>query len=58
VNPSPSITNFKEQFEKRGGIGLENVKKRLSLGYGADEYKLKIQNENKLFTVNLKIYVK
>ena len=57
-NPSPSITNFKEQFEKKGGIGLENVKKRLSLGYAANEYKLKIENENKLFTVNLKIYVK
>lgn len=58
VNPSPSITNFKEQFEKKGGIGLENVKKRLSLGYAADEFDLKIQNENKLFIVDLKIYVK
>ena len=57
-NPSPSITNFKQQFEKKGGIGLENVKKRLSLGYAADEYDLKIQNENKKFTVNFKIYVK
>lgn len=57
-NPSPTIINFKEQFEKNGGIGLENVKKRLSLGYAADEYDLKIQNENKMFIVNLKIYVK
>lgn len=57
-NPSAAITNFKQQFEKKGGIGLENVRKRLSLGYAADEYILKIQNENKKFIVNLKIKVK
>ena len=57
-NPSPAITNFKQQFEKNGGIGLKNVRKRLSLGYAADEYDLKIQNENKKFIVNLKIKVK
>ena len=57
-NPTPALTNFRQQFEKKGGIGLENVKKRLSLGYDKDDYDLKIINENKIFTVNLKIKVK
>ena len=57
-NPSPAITGFKQHFQKKGGIGLENVKKRLNLGYAANEYDLWILNENKMFTVNLKIKVK
>ena len=57
-NPSPAITNFKQQFEKKGGIGLQNVKKRLALGYAEDEYDLKIRNDDELFVVNLKIKLK
>lgn len=37
-----------------GGIGLENVKKRLALKY-QNNYKLDIENENGYFTVNLEI---
>ena len=57
-NPTPAVTNFRQQFDKKGGIGMENVKKRLSLGYDEDDYDLKIINEKKIFTVNLKIKVK
>ena len=38
-------------------IGLENVKKRLELGYKPEEYSLDIQSTNKLFVVKLKIKV-
>jgi len=37
-----------------GGIGLENVKKRLALKY-ANDYNLDIVNENGYFTVQLEI---
>ena len=36
---------------------MNNVKKRLALGYSKDEYELNIENNNKVFTVNLKIKV-
>ena len=56
-NPSPAITKYKQRFDTKGGIGLKNVQKRLSLGYKKDDYNLKIENKNKLFTVKLKIKV-
>lgn len=56
-NPAPAITKFKQRFDSKGGIGLQNVQKRLALGYKKDEYKLRIENKNNLFTVKLKIKV-
>lgn len=56
-NPSPAITEFKQSFDTKGGIGLQNVKKRLALGYKKEEYNLRIENKNNLFTVKLKIKV-
>lgn len=56
-NPTPAITNFKQTLNSQSGIGLENVKKRLKLGYKKDDYDLKIEEKDDLFIVNLKIKV-
>ena len=56
-NPLPAETNIKNAFSSSKGIGLENVKKRLALGYKQKDYKLTISNDNQTFTVNLKIKV-
>ena len=56
-NPISEITKHKLVINHSGGIGLNNVKKRLALGYDSDEYDLKIENDHKLFTVKLKIKV-
>ncbi|PHS54741.1 MAG: sensor histidine kinase [Lutibacter sp.] len=56
-NPTPVITNFKQSFNTQGGIGLQNVRKRLELGYKKDDYDLKIEEKDGLFIVNLKIKV-
>ena len=56
-NPTPAITTFKQRLNKEGGIGLKNVKKRLELGYKKDDYDLKIEENDDLFIVNLKIKV-
>lgn len=56
-NPLPTVTSFKQQFNKKGGIGLKNVKKRLALGYGKDEYDLAISENNHNFVIDLKIKV-
>ena len=40
-----------------GGIGLSNVKKRLELGYGKNDFDLKIYEENQIFNVILKLKV-
>ena len=57
-NPTPVLATGKEKTDKKGGIGLKNVKKRLSLGYEKDEFDLDIRNDDKMFIVNLKIKVK
>lgn len=57
VNPLPSKTSIKSSFEHSNGIGLENVKKRLTLGYHKNDYKLKIKTKKKKFVVRLKIKV-
>jgi LytS/YehU family sensor histidine kinase len=51
-----TVVNKKSNFNKdeTGGIGLENVKKRLMLIYG-DKHILNIQETADLFTVNLGI---
>ncbi|WP_317131315.1 sensor histidine kinase [Polaribacter sp. IC073] len=56
TNPLPTIINNENTFEHSSGIGLENVKKRLTLGYQKNDYKLTINNENK-FSVHLQIKV-
>ena len=49
-----SITNFNNGYQKDdvGGIGLQNVKKRLDLIYGG-KYKLDIDKSDGRFNVNL-----
>ncbi|MBP1840059.1 sensor histidine kinase [Formosa algae] len=56
-NPMPLKTEHKERFDRSSGIGLENVKKRLALGYHKNDYKLKIKATKDKFTVKLKIKV-
>lgn len=56
-NPMPTKSKYKQKINSPGGIGLNNVKKRLALGYDKDEYDLKIKSRGKLFNVNLKIKV-
>ena len=56
-NPLPKNTILSNSMGNSSGIGLTNVKKRLALGYKADEYSLSFENKNKLFIVNLKIKV-
>ncbi len=49
------INNYKEvKVKKIGGIGLENVKKRLELIYPG-KHNLNVKNENGIFTVSLNI---
>ncbi|WP_026714397.1 sensor histidine kinase [Flavobacterium daejeonense] len=56
-NPMPTVTNHVDKFNKSSGIGIENVKKRLELGYNKNDYKLSIKNKNNIFVVKLKIKV-
>lgn len=57
TNPMPKITEHTEPDNYSRGIGLENVKKRLALGYNKKDYKLMITNNNDIFVVKLKIKV-
>jgi LytS/YehU family sensor histidine kinase len=56
-NPKPAITEFNKRIKSSGGIGLENVKKRLALGYKSNEYNLNIKDQKDIFVVELKIKV-
>jgi len=56
-NPLPTEINRNEIVSNPGGIGIENVKKRLELGYQKDEYQLNIGENNGLYIVDLKIKV-
>ncbi len=56
-NPMPVITKHQDSFSQSSGIGLENVKKRLALGYKKNDYKLEIKNDDNMFVVKLKIKV-
>ncbi|UKM64521.1 sensor histidine kinase [Flavobacteriaceae bacterium GSB9] len=57
TNPLPKITHHPDNLAQSSGIGLENVKKRLDLGYNKKDYKLKIYTKKNKFIVKLKIRV-
>lgn len=57
TNPLPAVTEFKHEVSHSSGIGLENVKKRLNLGYNQSDFKLDISNDDHVFTIKLKIKV-
>ncbi|MCW3467554.1 sensor histidine kinase [Chitinophaga nivalis] len=50
-------SHFKERVAERGGIGLQNVLKRLGMLY-ADEHEIDISETENQFIVNLKIVLK
>jgi LytS/YehU family sensor histidine kinase len=59
-NPKPQEIQkmaYTNTIQYEGGIGLKNVKKRLTLGYNQDDYTLKINDLGKNFNVKLKIKV-
>lgn len=56
-NPLPAATSSTTQLRHSSGIGLENVKKRLNLGYPNKDFELIITNDSQIFTVKLKIKV-
>ncbi len=56
-NPTPEITQHEDNFNKSSGIGIENVKKRLELGYNKNDYKLSFKNKKDIFVVKLVIKV-
>jgi len=51
-NTKPQNQNLPSN-EKKGGIGLSNVEKRLKLRYGEDEYRLDINDLADRYIVNL-----
>ncbi|WP_456314766.1 sensor histidine kinase [Pseudomonas shirazensis] len=57
TNPMPEITQHRDLFNKSSGIGLENVQKRLELGYNKKDYKLSFKNKKDIFVVKLVIKV-
>ena len=57
-NPIPKATEHKQQVISSSGIGLVNVTKRLALGYKPNEYDLKVESDQSLHTVTLKIKIK
>ncbi len=57
TNPMPKKSKIEDKLNKSSGIGLENVKKRLALGYNKNDYNLSISNNNDMFIVKLKIKV-
>lgn len=44
--------------KKNSGIGLENVKQRLNHLYASTDYELKIEHQNRVHTVNLRLKLK
>ncbi|MGO4773387.1 sensor histidine kinase [Flavobacterium sp. W22_SRS_FK3] len=56
-NPMPTITKHKDNFNTSSGIGIENAKKRLELGYNKNDYKLSFKNKKNIFVVKLTIKV-
>ncbi|MFV0564252.1 MAG: sensor histidine kinase [Flavobacteriaceae bacterium] len=57
TNPMPQTVEGIDAKGQAKGIGLENAKKRLALGYNKKDYKLSIKIRNDKFVVKLKIKV-
>ncbi|APY11543.1 sensor histidine kinase [Seonamhaeicola sp. S2-3] len=57
LNPMPSIINQNLSNNYSGGIGLKNVRKRLSLGYSENDYNLEFDEVDNIFIAKLKIRV-
>ncbi len=56
-NPLPTISEHEDKLNSSSGIGLENVRKRLELGYNQNDYKLSLKTDDRNFIVKLKIKV-
>ena len=56
-NPTPEITHHKGNFTESSGIGIENIKKRLELGYNKKDYNLSFKNKKNIFVAKLVIKV-
>ncbi len=56
-NTIPANKENNKVATRSGGIGLSNVKKRLELGYGPEEYNLSIYEKDEMFHVDLKLKV-
>jgi LytS/YehU family sensor histidine kinase len=56
-NPLPANSEVNYTFDYSSGMGLDNVKKRLALGYNKNDFELTIKNNDNKFTVSLKIKV-
>jgi sensor histidine kinase YesM len=54
-NTLPNESLHGKAEKESGGIGIENVRKRLELGYAENDYKLDIYQENGHFIVKLKL---
>ncbi|MBK0368286.1 sensor histidine kinase [Flavobacterium agrisoli] len=57
TNPMPAKTIHVDNLKVSSGIGIENVKKRLALGYNKNDYALSFKNKNDIFVVKLVIKV-
>lgn len=47
-----------KQEKKQGGIGIENVKKRLALLYPHNQHQLTIEDKNNIYKIDLKLKLK
>jgi sensor histidine kinase YesM len=56
-NPMPEVTEHQDHFNTSGGIGIENVKKRLALVYNKKDYSLSFKNKKNIFVSKLVIKV-
>ncbi len=56
-NPVPAVSNKNKIADISNGIGLNNVKKRLALGYKDDDFNLEITQGTERYVIELKIKV-
>lgn len=58
INTLPDSRTYTKKENGQGGIGIENVKKRLELGYRENEYQLDVDKDDTNFIVVLKLKLK